>query len=889
MLNKQQFSLPVMISVSIMNLLVSSSIQAAENKQVNPKDKVELVTMGKALFNNKGCSECHSIKLNDPSFKTGPNLYGLFQTPIKKHSIVRVDGVRPKIKADAKYLKKSILQPAIDLAIQSKGPEKGKAYLPIMPKFKLSGQQIDALYAYLHTVNPKSKSGPAQVWANLKPSEEQNEFSYDNELWVGKQAVISRSLLPGVSTRTIHVGLPNKVNYSFDTVDMSIKQVWWGDFLDITNEKTDRGRGLNKRAANSQDWQIASLLTPLTSNNDPVDLSFKNWPTFKQIIDLERYRLKIEKQKANTPYLDQIKQAKSKYLGVDYTNKELPALSYDIDGVIYQQKVSIDNNGVVGYHFSLENVNHDIKFKINQTDNTIVEVSHGKIKNNIWHIDANDTKAFSIGIKPNTLPAPSTSLAQLPAYSHDKQPVVTTLDLDAKLPAGYKAESIMAPKDRFGRAQLFEPLGLDFAKNGTAVIASRTAGVWKIKDNQWHFFAEGFLEPLGVHIEDEHANSIVIAQKPEITRIVDIDNDGYADLMTNINDDWRFAGNYSEYVHGPVADKQGNFYLNLNLGHGGNREKGSQMGTYGGYDGWLIQINKAGKFIPFASGLRSPAGLGYGPNDMLLYTDNQGAFVGTSKMHIVEQNAYFGYPSSLKFDDDKYRGKPFSWQEANKTAKLAEIYFPHNIVANSPGNPSFDSTNGQFGPFSGQILVGDQALSNISRVTLEQVNGQWQGAVMPFIDNLKSGAMRLTFAPDNSLWIGQTGRGWQAKGGDYEALQRISWDGNTMPFEILDVKLKKGGFNVNFTDVFNQQNINKANIEISSWRYIDTNIYGSPRHDLLTHNISNVSIESDKSILINIEQMRAGYIYEVKFSNLSSKSGLTANNSAAYYTLHKLK
>ena len=76
------------------------------------------------------------------------------------------------------------------------------------------------------------------------------------------------------------------------------------------------------------------------------------------------------------------------------------------------------------------------------------------------------------------------------------------------------------------------------------------------------------------------------------------------------------------------------------------------------------------------------------------------------------------------------------------------------------------------------MFVGDQSQSNIFRVHLDQANGVEQSALLPFANGLASGAMRLTFDKEGqSMWIGQTGRGWWAKGGNLTALQRIVWTG----------------------------------------------------------------------------------------------------------------
>ena len=47
-------------------------------------------------------------------------------------------------------------------------------------------------------------------------------------------------------------------------------------------------------------------------------------------------------------------------------------------------------------------------------------------------------------------------------------------------------------------------------------------------------------------------------------------------------------------------------------------------------------------------------------------------------------------------------------------------------------------------------------------------------AVIPFAQDFPSGVMRLAFSPDGSLYVGQTGRGWRAAGGNLDALVRLS-------------------------------------------------------------------------------------------------------------------
>ena len=99
----------------------------------------------------------------------------------------------------------------------------------------------------------------------------------------------------------------------------------------------------------------------------------------------------------------------------------------------------------------------------------------------------------------------------------------------------------------------------------------------------------------------ESENSIVIGEKPGLTRLIDSDGDNWADKRENISDQFRFSGNYHEYLHGPIPYKGGYIY-NLNLTHNlpsNYKAGGNFMGTGGGLKGWMCYVNKDGDFSTF--------------------------------------------------------------------------------------------------------------------------------------------------------------------------------------------------------------------------------------------------------------------------------------------------
>jgi glucose/arabinose dehydrogenase len=457
------------------------------------------------------------------------------------------------------------------------------------------------------------------------------------------------------------------------------------------------------------------------------------------------------------------------------------------------------------------------------------------------------------------------------------------------IPAGYSVQTIATPK-----GVAMEAGGLAFTPDGKAVyISTRHGDVWKYEPaaEKWSLFAEGLHEALGVLV-DAKSGDVFVAQRPELTRLIDTDHDGKADIYKTVNAGWGFDGNYHEYCFGPVRDSKGNFYITLNLAHSNQGSvQGSIMGHPSHHRGWVIQVTPDGKFVPFASGLRSPCGIGISKDDEIFYTDNQGDWNATSTLHHVEQGRFYGNPASL-VDDPAFAGKDLNQvppSEFQKVRTMPVVWIPYGELAQSPGEPTFDYTGGKFGPFDGQIFVGDQTKSNIMRINLEKVDGAYQGAVFNFVEVLQSGVIRNAFAPDGSLWIGQTSRGWGARGGAPYGVQRIVWDGKTVPFEMHSISLTKTGFTIHFTTpVDAKAAADPLNYRVEHWHYYYGPKYGSPNLDLTAVKVESATVAADgRSVEIQLPLL-AGKVYKIALGNIAAADGAKMSTNTGYYTLNRL-
>jgi hypothetical protein len=323
------------------------------------------------------------------------------------------------------------------------------------------------------------------------------------------------------------------------------------------------------------------------------------------------------------------------------------------------------------------------------------------------------------------------------------------------------------------------------------------------------------------------------------------------------------------------------------------------MGTWGGFNGWAIRVEPNGKFELFANGMRSPASLGVAPDGRIWYTDNQGDFVGTSKMFELKKDSFYGHPAGLVDLPGMTPDSPeIQWERvASRKAKPA-IMFPHNRVANSPGNPAWITQN-KFGPYAGQMLIGDQTQSNLLRVVVEKVDGVEQGSVMPFFEGLESGVMRPVFLPDGSLLLGQTGRGWQAKGGKIASLQHVRWDGKTVAPGIVAMSATPAGFRVSFTQPLGNgvsAELLRSALSMESWTYRDAPDYGSPELDLHPDAITAFKLSADrKSVDVTLASTEIPSVHphqtaRIYHAKLAAQTLFDANAPAqldAYYTLYR--
>lgn len=442
--------------------------------------------------------------------------------------------------------------------------------------------------------------------------------------------------------------------------------------------------------------------------------------------------------------------------------------------------------------------------------------------------------------------------------------------------------------------------GMSALPDGRLAVSTRRGEVWMVENPYMegnarpHFtrFAQGLHEPLGLAYGD---GALYLSQRGELTRLRDTNGDGRADRYETVFS-WPLSGNYHEYSFGPVFTPRGNMLVTLNLAWIG---RGASLAKW---RGWAVEITPDGKMTPVATGLRSPAGYGYNLAGDLFYAENQGDWVGSGGITHLARGDFAGNPEGLRWtsepgsplklrlEDIPDTGEPkFAVAQRVPGLKPPAVWFPHSVMGISTSDVLVDSTGGAFGPFNGQMFVGDQGHSKIMRVFLEKVDGVYQGVVFPFREGFASGVLRQVWGKDGSMFVGMTSRGWGSTGKAPFGLQRLVWTGKT-PFEAQKIEARADGFEITFTmPVDRKAAANPASYSVEGFNYKYHHNYGSPVIDKQSHPVRGVVVSRDgRRARLVVDGLRQGYIHEIKLGGVRSTGGQSLLHDVGYYTLNRI-
>jgi glucose/arabinose dehydrogenase len=434
--------------------------------------------------------------------------------------------------------------------------------------------------------------------------------------------------------------------------------------------------------------------------------------------------------------------------------------------------------------------------------------------------------------------------------------------------------------------------GMDFLPDGNLAIATFQGEVFIVegatgdpKAAKWRRFARGLNEPGGLRVVD---GAIYVMQKCELTRLRDADGDGVADVFECVSDAWGYTGNYHSFATGPLVDESGILGA-LITGHRAMREVPAM--------GWCLKIsphpNNTGavpftdvwRTDPFCSGLRVPNGFGEFRGDLFM-TDNQGHWISANKLNHLQLTNFYGHPSSSPSPPAHFDGDP------NFTPPA--VWFPYAWVRSASGLATVGDF--RFGPFGGQMLVGEFQNASVVRVALEKVNGQWQGAVLPFVKGFASGVNRLAYGPDSRLYVGGLRFGhWTSIAPQPHSLDRVKFTGR-VPFEFKTVAARTNGFELAFTQPVDAKLAADAeNWDATQYTYAYDGKHNAPEKDRDEKipgppvRVLKAEVAADMlTVRLTLESLKPRHVVMLRALGLKNHRGDALRNDTLHYTLNQV-
>ncbi len=396
----------------------------------------------------------------------------------------------------------------------------------------------------------------------------------------------------------------------------------------------------------------------------------------------------------------------------------------------------------------------------------------------------------------------------------------------------------------------------------------------KTKVTYKKYYDQGIPEPLGIKRVNER---VYVAHKHAITELTDANKDDVAEshkVLTTFE--------FSRWKQNPDRMHPNTFVYDLKYKDGYLYTGTGFTASGAGFqypplrsESAIFKVNAAtGAKDFFATGLRSPDGLAWGPEGELWCTTNQGAWSPSSKLIHLKAGAFYGQ----------------QYQENGKEKETPPaVHIPFGSTSKSPTQPLLMS----HGPYQGQFIIGDVFYGNIHRVYVEKVAGEYQGAHFNFSAGQSAGIHRILQDETGTLYLGGIGaKGgggtWMWNGKEY-GIQAVTYTEDPA-FEVHSVNSLRDGFMLNFTEPVSSTSLTPDNFEVTHWHYVPTKAYGGPAQGVGKLKVTQVTADpSGKQIRLQIQGLTKGKVVGVRFhKDFVSATGKPPFTGEFRYTLNAI-
>jgi mono/diheme cytochrome c family protein len=415
----------------------------------------------------------------------------------------------------------------------------------------------------------------------------------------------------------------------------------------------------------------------------------------------------------------------------------------------------------------------------------------------------------------------------------------------------------------------FMPTAMDWRPRGDLVVASLKGRVWNLRDtdddeleDKAVAISDELAAPYGVAAYDQHVD---VVNKYGLLRL-------YPDRMVTLASGWGHTTDYHDWVVGLPRDEAGNYYVALPC------QQDKRTAPAAKYKGSVLKLSprqpstddpRLFAIEELTAGHRFPMGIARNRNGEMFVTDNQGNYNPFNELNHVVLGKRFGFVNAI---DRKPEFKPPLTPPA--------IDIPHPWTRSVNGICFLDSpatSHSPFGPFEGHLIGCEYDTRRLIRMSLQKVGDGYQGAAYPFsYDTPRSGPPLLgplvcAVSPLGDLYVGGIrDSGWGGANNVGEIV-RLRPQFEQLPCGIAEMRATSNGFVVEFTSPIARDKASNADSYfLSSYTRESTPAYGGDDRDRRQEEVADIRVAGDgRRVEIQLENLRAGFVYELRLKNLS--------------------
>ena len=278
-----------------------------------------------------------------------------------------------------------------------------------------------------------------------------------------------------------------------------------------------------------------------------------------------------------------------------------------------------------------------------------------------------------------------------------------------------------------------------------------------------------------------------------------------------------------------------------------------------------------------AGGFRFAMGIAKSPTGDIFVTDNQGVGNTFNELNHIARGGEYGVPSLYEPKEPRRDDPP-------------AVRLPHPWTRSVNGITFLNDEH--HAPFGGQILGCEIDNRKLVRMSLDRVDGAYQGAAYPFSREDRSaagllGPLTCAVHPGGDLYIGSIHDSGWGGGPNVGTIVRFRRDG-PLPFGVQRVELTPTGFAVRFTAPCDAKKAaNAAAYRLAAYRRVWAGGYASPDRDRHEPKVVAARVSPDRThVELDVSPLRAGYVYEIHTDAVGPGEAMWPRS--AYYTAERL-